>query len=200
MFHVKLWHEIAESAGFALDEVQVELLEAYRDWLKTEAIPAGGLGPAEADRLDQRHIADSLLFAWPFGEFPRTVADLGTGVGLPGIPLAVLWPETAVRLVDRSGKRIDLARRACRVLGLENVDTQQADLTNLKETFHAIVSRATIPPGRLSGHVRELLLPGGLAVVGGSWTTEPDERGWDTLQIPREMLDRGVWLLIMRRQ
>lgn len=197
---MKLWRNIAEFAGFALDDSQVELLNRYRDWLKTEAIPAGGLGPAEEDRLDERHIADSLLFAWPFDEFPEALIDLGTGVGLPGVPLAILWPETRVQLIDRSGKRIDLVRRACRVLGLDNIETLHRDLTDLGGRFPAIVSRAAMPPGRLASYAEELLQPGGLAVVGGSWASEPDEPNWETRRIPGEMLDRAVWLLIMRRQ
>lgn len=197
---MKLWREVAESGGFSLDETQIELLETYRDWLKTEAIPAGGLGPAEEDRLDQRHIADSLLFAWPFTQSPESIADLGTGVGLPGIPLAILWPETRVHLIDRSGKRIDLTKRACRILGLENTETHLSDLTSLGWRFPAIVSRATLPPRRLAGYTRKLLQPGGLAVVGGSWTSEPNDPDWESTQILSEMLDRTVWLLIMRRQ
>ena len=197
---MKLWREIAELAGFTLDQTQIQLLETYRGWLKAEAIPAGGLGPAEEDRLDQRHLADSLLFARPFPDAPESLADLGTGVGLPGIPLAILWPDTAVHLVDRSGKRIDLAKRARRVLGLENVETHLVDLEHLSRSFPAVVSRATIPPERMSQHLHRLLLPGGLAVVGGSWTVEPDAPGWDTLEISVEMLDRAVWLLIMRRE
>lgn len=197
---MKLWREIAESAGFSLDRAQIELLGTYRDWLRTEAIPAGGLGPAEENRLNDRHLADSLLFARPFTNPPESLADLGTGVGLPGVPLAILWPETKVHLVDRSGKRIDLARRACRVLGLENVVSHHVDLENLSRHFPAIVSRATIPPDRMSRHLRRLLLPGGLAVVGGSWTSEPDMPDWDTVEIPAEILDRAIWLLIMRRQ
>lgn len=197
---MKLWREVAEYSGFDLNETQIELLRVYRDWLRAEAIPAGGLGPAEEERLDQRHIADSLLFASPFGASPASVADLGTGVGLPGIPLAVLWPATRVELIDRSRKRIDLARRAMRVLGLENTETHLGDLSSVEGSFPAIVSRATMPPGRLAVYARNLLQPGGLAVVGGSWTSEPDEPEWETRQIPGEMLDRTVWLLIMRRQ
>jgi 16S rRNA (guanine527-N7)-methyltransferase len=197
---VKLWREIATSVGFLLDETQIDLLRVYRDWLKTEAIPSGGLGPAEADRLDNRHIADSLLFALPFSAIPESLADLGSGVGLPGVPLAILWPDTHVHLIDRSEKRIDLVRRACRILGLENTETHLIDLTSLERRFPAIVSRATMPPHRLAKYVRSILQPGGLAVVGGSWATEPDEPDWETRQIPAEMLDRTVWLLIMRRQ
>ena len=197
---MKLWRDVAESAGFGLDEAQIELLEVYRGWLKREAIPAGGLGPAERGRLDERHIADSLLFAFPFDESPESMADLGTGVGLPGIPLAILWPETRIHLIDRSGKRVDLANRACRVLGLTNTETRRDDLTELSQSFPAIVSRATMPPNELAPYVWNLLQPGGLAVVGGSWTSEPAESDWETRQIPAEMLDRAVWLLIMRRQ
>jgi 16S rRNA (guanine527-N7)-methyltransferase len=197
---VKLWGEIAELAGFALDQTQIELLETYRDWLRSEALPAGGLGPAEGDRLDERHIADSLLFATSFSDVPESIADLGSGVGLPGIPLAVLWPETRMHLIDRSEKRIDLMRRACRVLGLANTETYPTDVTRLRQRFSAIVSRGMMPPDQLGKHIQNLLLPGGLAVVGGSWTSEPVVPDWETRQILPEMLDRAVWLLIMRRQ
>ena len=168
-------------------------------WLLEEAIPAGGIGPNEELRLSDRHIGDSLLFSWPFADPPPDLIDLGSGVGLPGIPLAILWPSTSVTLLDRSGKRVDLARRAVRVLGLDNVEVIRGDLKTRGRVFSNTVTRAAVPPGQLTSRVNQLLSPGGMAVAGGSWTEPPKIDGWDTIEIPPEMLDRTVWLLIMRR-
>ncbi len=195
-----LWRDIATASGFALEDDQIVLLERFRLWLLKEAIPAGGLGPGETSRLHDRHIGDSLTFAWPFpSPPPEDVLDLGSGVGLPGIPLAVLWPSTTVTLLDRSVKRVDLARRAIRVLGLDNVETAQTDINEIDREFSAVVTRAAIPAERLEPLVSRALQPGGMAVAGGSWTRPPEVDGWQTTEIPTEMLDRPVWLLIMRR-
>ena len=63
MESVEAARSAAKWAGHPLSDDSAELLEAYALWLEAEAIPAGGLGPREADRLWSRHIADSLLFA-----------------------------------------------------------------------------------------------------------------------------------------
>lgn len=194
-----LWLDIATATGFPLDERQLDLLVQYRVWLLTEAIPAGGVGPQEGARVSDRHIGDSLLFSWPFRNAPTSVLDLGSGVGLPGIPLAILWPSTVVILLDRSGKRVDLARRAARVLGLDNVEVLKEDLEVTKISSGVVVTRAVSPPERLLPHVSRLVKPGGMAVAGGSWRQPPQVKGWETVEISLKMLDRPVWLLIMRR-
>lgn len=197
---MKQWVEVADFVGFPLDAAQIHLLGRYRDWLGDEAIPAGGLGSAEAGRLDRRHIADSLLFAAPVDSPPTAIIDLGTGVGLPGIPLAVLFPHTRVSLIDRSQRRLDLARRAVRVLGLDNIEVFQTDLTTVDGAYPMVVSRASLPPDQLAGTVKSLLSTGGVAVLGGSWIARPETTVWEIHEIPAEILDRTVWLLIMRRQ
>lgn len=194
-----LWLDIATATGFSLDDEQLHLLEKYRIWLLEEAIPVGGMGPNEGTRLSDRHVGDSLLFARPFTDSPPDLIDLGTGVGLPGIPLAILWPSTSVTLLDRSGKRVELARRAVRVLGLENVEVIEADLESSGRAVSNLVTRAAVPPRQLTSRMKQLLSPGGMAVAGGSWSQPPQVDGWQTVEIPLEMLDRTVWLLIMRR-
>ena len=194
-----LWLDIATATGFPLDDDQLHRLEEYRLWLFEEAIPFGGIGPNEGPRLTHRHIGDSLLFAWPFADSPSHLIDFGSGVGLPGIPLAILWPKALVTLLDRSGKRVDLARRAVRVLGLQNVEVVRGDLSGSDGEVANLVTRAAVPPGLLTSRLNELLSPGGMAVAGGSWTHPPSVEGWETIEIPLEMLDRAVWLLIMRR-
>ena len=152
----------------------------------------------EADRLHDRHIADSLLFATLL-EQPDRVVDLGSGAGLPGIPLAVMLPETQFVLLDRSGKRVDLMRRAKRILELENVEVVQGEIDGLSQPMPALVSRATLPPDRARPVLWPLLEPGGRAVLGGSWVVAPKHEGFETVSVESKILDRTIWLLIMRR-
>lgn len=199
MFHVEqpLLSRLSHFLGAEFTGDQIERLDRYRDWLESEALPAGGIGPSEAGRIEERHIADSLLFSRFIG--PTTLAwDLGSGVGLPGIPLAVITPDTKWMLIDRSGKRVDLMRRAVRVLELDNVEVKQASLDALAGRVKVIVSRATLPPGELSKVAERHLDEGGIAITGGSWTSEPSHQGWDTVEIPAKVLDRPIWFLMMR--
>lgn len=194
------WKRAASYAQLDLDKSQSDLLERYGEWLATEGHRSGGIGPSELDRIDRRHLADSLLFASVLPTCCEEVWDLGSGAGLPGIPLAIAHPETRFTLIDRSGRRIDLLRRAIRVLDLENCQAVQGDIEDLKGPVETIVSRASMPAEQLGGTVRGLLPPQGVAVTGGSWRERPEVRGWETVEIPEDVLDQTVWLLIMRRE
>ena len=81
----------ARWCGLELSQQQIDALSEYAEWLVAEAIPAGGLGPREASRIWDRHIADSLVFAtaWRDVEVPHELLDIGSGVGLPESP----WPS-----------------------------------------------------------------------------------------------------------
>lgn len=194
------WKRAASYAQLDLEKSQCDLLERYGEWLATEGHRFGGIGPSELDRIDRRHLADSLLFASVLPTYCKEVWDLGSGAGLPGIPLAIAHPETRFTLIDRSGRRIDLLRRAIRVLDLENCQAVQGDIEDLKGPAETIVSRACMPAEQLAGIIRRLLSPGGVAVKGGSWRERPEVEGWETVEIPGDVLDQTVWLLIMRRE
>jgi hypothetical protein len=120
--------DLAAWLGQDASDAQVDALGAYAHWLADEARGAGGIGPAEVPRLFDRHIGDSLAYLVGMPRHVSAIVDIGSGVGLPGIPLAIMHPTVAVTLVDRSGRRSDLARRAVRVLGLDNVEVMQADV------------------------------------------------------------------------
>lgn len=187
-------------AGWDLNETQLHTLRRYGEWLWEEAIVAGGLGPNEGERIVERHLADSLLFAggWRRPRPPRSVADLGSGVGLPGIPLAILWPTTTVYLVERAGRRTRLLRRAVRILALEmevvESDASRIDLAGIE----MVVARAAAPPAESLEWANRLLGTGGVAVIGGSHVERPQPcAGEEILAVPPEVLDRPVWLRIM---
>lgn len=192
---------VAGWVGRTLTEPQRRQLRRFEEWLRAEAIPAGGVGEADADRIDLRHLADSLSFAvgWPDHD-PTTLLDLGSGVGLPGIPLAILLPQTEVVLVDRSGRRTRLARRAGRILELDNLRVVEADIVSASFSVQAVVSRAALPWDTLRSHVLRLLEPGGIGVVAASRTHAPPSEGDRIVEIPSEVLDHPAWLRIITRQ
>ena len=208
MFHGKHVHDrldrAAGRAGVALTRAQREELGHFADWLATEAADAGGIGPEEGERLIDRHIADSIVFATAWDGAPVDILDVGAGVGLPGIPLAIVHPKTAVTLLDRSRERCRLARRAIRVLGLENVVVEQRDV--FQETGHrdVVVFRASLPPVEALEAALPLLNDRGRVVVGLSRSTEPDQlpdappgTALDLLRIDGGVLDSPAWLLRM---
>ena len=175
----------------------VEQLAILRAWLIDEALPAGGIGPHEIDRIDDRHIVDSLLFAgvWQTG---GPVMDLGTGVGLPGLPLAICTPDRHFRLVDRSARRVSLVRRAVRVLELANVEAIEGDIVDCDWSGSTVVTRASLSPDRFRTLVADKGMPDEL-LIAGSHRERPDFTGFETVEIPAEILDRPVWVLRMGR-
>ena len=196
----QVWRSAALLAGVELTTEQNTLLTVYMGWLATEARDAGGIGPEEISRLDTRHIADSLLFGDLIETDHDEIWDWGSGVGLPGIPLGILFPQRSVVLIDRSGRRTRLAKRAVRVLDLPNVSVVQADVGQISGVTDVIVARASLPPPRLLPLARQHLRQNGVCLVGGSWVQPPQSAGWDSVQIRLDDLDRDVWILKMRQQ
>lgn len=87
-----------------------------------------------------RHLVDSLAVL-PYVQ-GQTLADLGTGPGLPGIPLAIAAPERQVLLVDSNGKKVRFLREAIRSLKLENVRAVQSRVEEVEGQFDCITARA----------------------------------------------------------
>lgn len=187
-------------AGISVTPTMAELLGAYSGWLRREAVVAGGLGPEEVDRIEVRHIADSLCLAQPWAGMPppERIIDVGSGVGLPGIPLAITHPLTEVTLLERSGRRCRLLNRATRVLALSNVEIRQADATEIDERWPVVVARASIPPSKPEIYQR-LVEPGGVVVVAGSRVARPVVDGFTSVEVPLEVLASPAWILTMAR-
>ncbi len=97
----------------------------------------------DVDFLEERHILHSLSIAkkFSFGAGTRVI-DVGTGGGFPGIPLAIMFPETTFTLVDSIGKKIRLVQDLCAILDLPNVDTLNRRMEELDTKADFVVSRA----------------------------------------------------------
>ncbi len=198
-------------AGYPLDSARSVRLEQFASWLIAEAIPAGGLGPRESPRIWGRHIGDALSFAAAWPTPPAELLDVGSGVGLPGVPLAILWPGTAVTLLDRGGRRIRLLTRAVQVLGLDNVHVAQGDVFDVADEWQGLAFRGSVRAPEAVGLAARLLTPDGAAVLGLSRRPEPPDRtrdlvgvgealglGMKVTEVPPGILDGPAWLLIMR--
>ena len=126
-----------------LTETQIaqfsKLQELYQDWnLKINVVSR-----KDIDELYLRHVLHSLgiakVIAFKNGS---KVLDVGTGGGFPGIPLAILFPETQFHLVDSIGKKIKVVDEVVAGLGLTNVKTTNGRVEEVKDTYDFIVSRA----------------------------------------------------------
>ena len=108
------------------------------------------------------HLLDSLAME-PFARAAGTLADLGTGAGLPGIPLAIALPSLRVTLVESNGKKARFLREAVRTLGLDNarVAESRAQALDAPGDFDAITARAMATLADLLAAGAHLLRPGG---------------------------------------
>ena len=117
----------------------VKLESLYQDWnLKINVVSR-----KDIDELYLRHVLHSLGIAKVMDfQAGAYVLDVGTGGGFPGIPLAILFPETQFTLVDAIGKKIRVVNEVVSGLGLKNVKTYHSRVEDLKGNFDFIVSRA----------------------------------------------------------
>ncbi|MBC7556179.1 MAG: 16S rRNA (guanine(527)-N(7))-methyltransferase RsmG [Chryseobacterium sp.] len=121
-------------------EKQFDLLqELYLHW--NEKINV--ISRKDMDALYEKHILHSLGIAKVMAFSAGTkVLDVGTGGGFPGIPLAILFPQTHFTLVDSIGKKIVVVRAVIESLSLKNVVAHHERAENIKGKFHFVVSRA----------------------------------------------------------
>ncbi len=147
----------------------------YAQLLRTVGVERGLLGPREADRVWARHILNCgvVAEAVPAG---ATVADVGSGAGLPGIVWALMRPDLELTLVEPLLRRSDFLREAAASLSLRNVEVVRARADDLwgTRTFTVVAARAVAPLERLARWCLPLVRPGGhlLALKGESASAE----------------------------
>jgi 16S rRNA (guanine527-N7)-methyltransferase len=159
--------------------------EAFAELLATDGLVRGLLGPREADRLWSRHLLNGAVVveACPASGL---VVDVGSGAGLPGIPMALARPALTVRLVEPLLRRATFLTEVVDRLGLANVEVVRSRAEDLHGAWTAptVTARAVAPLGRLAAWCLPLVAPGGslLAVKG--------DRAEDELARAREALSR----------
>ena len=158
-------------------EQYAKLQDLYQDWnLKINVVSR-----KDIDELYLRHVLHSLGIAKVMQFQPNAkIIDVGTGGGFPGIPLAILFPETQFHLVDAMGKKIKVVDEVVAGLGLKNVKTSNCRVEEVKDTYDFIVSRAVAQmetfvhwtKGKIAKKQNHELKNGILYLKGGDLTEE----------------------------
>lgn len=116
-----------------------KLLPLYRDWNAKINV----ISRKDIENLYVNHVLHSLAIAkFTYFNPGAEILDVGTGGGFPGIPLAILFPETRFHLVDSIGKKITVVKNVAEGIGLKNVCAEQIRAEQVKGEYDFIVSRA----------------------------------------------------------
>jgi 16S rRNA (guanine527-N7)-methyltransferase len=159
-----------------------QLPELYNFWNNQINV----ISRKDIDQLYERHVLHSLGIAKVINFLPgENVLDVGTGGGFPGIPLAILFPETQFFLVDSIGKKIKVVKEVASAIGLQNLKAEHLRAEQVDEIFDFVVSRAVTRlkefypwvKGKFNKESRNTLTNGILYLKGGDLEEEIAESG-----------------------
>jgi 16S rRNA (guanine527-N7)-methyltransferase len=164
MFHV----EPPPPSAVAVFGSQLPTARRFASHLVTSGIERGLIGPREAARVWERHLLNCAVVAEVVPDGARVV-DLGSGAGLPGIPLVLTRPDLSVVLVEPLARRVDWLREVVEDLGLAvEIERGRAEEPGVRarwEGADVVTARAVAPLARLAGWALPLLRPGGILLA-----------------------------------
>ncbi|MFD1947031.1 16S rRNA (guanine(527)-N(7))-methyltransferase RsmG [Nocardioides aestuarii] len=179
---------------------RLRLAEQYAAWLAGEGVVRGVIGPREVPRLWDRHLLGCAVVSEAVSE-DVSVADVGSGAGLPGLVLAIARPDLTVTLIEPLLRRTTFLQEVVDDLGLTNVEVVRARAEELhgQRTFDVVTSRAVAALDKLLGWCVPLTAPDGavLAMKGGRAAEEiaAATKAWRRLQCTEpEVLTVGAAL------
>jgi 16S rRNA (guanine527-N7)-methyltransferase len=179
--------EGARAMGVELDPQHVATLLAHLDLVDEWGQRMNLTAIRERSQQVTKHVLDSLSVAtWLRG---RRIADVGSGAGFPGIPLAVARPELRVTLIESTGKKCRFLEHVRDTLSLGNVEVVQSRAEAYKPPvrFDTVLARAVGPLGELVGNAGGLVAGGGrLLAMKGRYPTDELARklnGWKVLAV-----------------
>jgi 16S rRNA (guanine527-N7)-methyltransferase len=152
-------------AGVDLGDSQSDALARFLDLLIRWNRVYNLTGIRDPDELVDRHLLESLALR-PLLRGDR-VADVGTGAGLPGLPLAIVEPERSFTLIESRAKRVRFLRQVIADLGLRNASVAHGRAEHLRpeRPFATVLARAVAPPAELLAIARSLTAPGSFLVL-----------------------------------
>ena len=149
----------------------------FVELLATDGVVRGLIGPREVPRLWERHVLNSVAVAEAVPHGARVV-DVGSGAGLPGIPLALARPDLAMTLVEPMARRVEFLGDVVTDLGVDwrvvRGRAEERSVARAVGEVDVVTARAVAPLPRLVGWVRGLLRPGAqlVALIGSSAAAE----------------------------
>lgn len=173
-----------------LQRSRFEALQALYTDLNTKV---NVISRKDIGNLYTNHILHSLVISKFITPVNGTAfIDLGCGGGFPGIPLAIMWPDCRFHLIDRIGKKVNVARTVAEAIGLENCTFQHGDSGECRQKFDFVLSRAVMSlpdlikaSQHLVSHKGRNKLPNGLICLkGGNLEPEIAATGRDILSVP----------------
>ena len=195
-----------------------QLEHLYKEW--NEKINV--ISRKDIDSLYEKHVLHSLAIAAVFQFQPGTqIADLGTGGGFPGIPLAIFFPEVQFHLTDSIGKKLKVVNEVALAIGLKNITTQHTRTEEIEtRKFDFVLSRAVAPlkdlwnwslpilkakgQGKSAVADDEPVHGGLICLKGGDLTSEIKESGlspmtWEIDHIFQEEFFKEKFILAVKR-
>jgi 16S rRNA (guanine527-N7)-methyltransferase len=160
--------DVAAGTAERLFGTRLSLAARYVDLLTEHGVPRGLIGPREVPRLWQRHILNSAVVAEliPTG---ATVVDVGSGAGLPGVPLALARPDLTMTLLEPMARRVAWLTEVVTELGIPvEVVRGRAEEPDVRQRFgnaDVVTARAVAPLAKLAGWCLPLVRPGGQLVA-----------------------------------
>jgi 16S rRNA (guanine527-N7)-methyltransferase len=146
--------------GPALDSARL-----FARFLATRGIEQGLLGPHEVPRLWDRHLLNCAVVAELIDEGHRTLVDIGSGAGLPGLVLAMVLPDREVTLLEPMERRCRFLSECVAELGLANATVRRGRAEDIAMRADVATARAVAPLGRLADLAAGLVRPGGMVLA-----------------------------------
>lgn len=152
-------------------------LKLLQKWQKSQRL----IGSTEARWIVENLFLDSLLFLHLVPDGVRTVADLGSGSGIPGIPIKIVRPELSLTLIESRERRASFLSAAVRELGFGRVRVVNARAEHVAAespgAFDVVVMRCAGDLSTVMPIAASLVTPGGIVIAGGPPTTRPLSMG-----------------------
>ncbi|MDQ4005040.1 MAG: 16S rRNA (guanine(527)-N(7))-methyltransferase RsmG [Actinomycetota bacterium] len=149
-------------------------LAAYVELLRSRAIDMGLVSTSDRGRLMERHVEDSLRAVPLLGD-RRQVVDIGSGGGLPGVPLAIARPDLSFVLVEPKERAVAFLELAVESLGVPNVKIRHARIEDVELQADAATARAFAPLPRTWAAASRALKPGGRLIYFAGASFDPAE-------------------------